>query len=136
MNIKVECIWCNSKMEFNRYVRNYAEATYTINYIDISNKIMKADESIKKPSDRLIGLHIHNQLKMYNSKLDKFENHPKVIVYLIKNLTKQTISALRGTLDKMLDEHEIAIDLTVINRTDFPGKGVLSQFGSVKFIDT
>lgn len=123
-------------MEFNRYVRNYAEATYTINYIDISNKIMKADESIKKPSDRLIGLHIHNQLKMYNSKLDKFENHPKVIVYLIKNLTKQTISALRGTLDKMLDEHEIAIDLTVINRTDFPGKGVLSQFGSVKFIDT
>lgn len=136
MNIKIECIWCNSKMEFNRYVRNYGAPSYTINYIDISNKLMKADKSIRKPSDRLIGLHIHSQLKMYNSKLDKFENHPKVIVYLIKNLNKQTISGLRSTLDNVLESHEIDIDLTVINRTDFPTKGVLSQFGSVKFIDT
>lgn len=135
MDIKIECIWCNSKIEFNRFVRNYADNAYVINYIDISNKLMKADPNAKKPSDRMIGLHIHNQLKMYNSKLSKFEQHPKAIIYLVKHLNKNTITGLKSTLETILDEHTLTVDLTVINRDDYPRKGVLSQFESVKFID-
>jgi len=135
MNIIVECIWCNTKMEFNRFVRNHDENSYVINYIDISNKLMKADVSCKKPSDRMIGLHIHNQLKMYNSKLNKFDNHPKTIVYLIKRLNKETINGLRSTLVDILEDCEITMNLTIISRTDYPTRGVLSQFEAVKFID-
>ena len=135
MNIKIECVWCNSKMEFNRFVRNYDDNAYVINYIDITNKLMKADSNSRTPSDRLIGLHIHNQLKMYNSKLNKFEHHPKAIIYLIKHLNKNTIAGLKNTLDYILEDHDITIDLTVINRDDYPKKGVLSQFEAVKFID-
>jgi hypothetical protein len=135
MDIKVECILCNSKIEFNRFVRNYSDNSYVINHIDISNKLMKVDDTDKKPSDRLIGLHIHNQLKMYNSKLNKFEDHPRAIIYLIKNLNKNTIVGLKHTLEKILEDHNISIDLTVVNRNDFPTKGVLNHFGSVKFIE-
>jgi hypothetical protein len=135
MDIIVECIWCNTKMEFNRFVRNHDENSYVINYIDISNKLMKADMSLKKPSDRMIGLHIHNQLKMYNSKLNKFDDHPKTIIYLIKRLNKDTINGLKDTLGNILEECNISMNLTVINRSDYPTRGVLSQFESVKFID-
>lgn len=135
MDIKIECIWCNSKMEFNRFVRNYDDSAYVINYIDISNKLLKADPNAKTPSDRMIGLHIHNQLKMYNSKLAKFENHPKAIIYLIKHLNKNTIIGLKSTLERILEEHDLTVDLTIINREDYPKRGVLSQFESVKFID-
>lgn len=135
MDIIVECIWCNTKMEFNRFVRNHDDNSYVINYIDISNKLMKADMSSKKPSDRMIGLHIHNQLKMYNSKLNKFDDHPKTIIYLIKRLNKDTINGLKDTLGNILEECNISMNLTVINRSDYPTRGVLSQFESVKFID-
>ena len=122
-------------MEFNRFVRNYGENAYVINYIDVSNKLTKADPDARKPSDRMIGLHIHNQLKMYNSKLEKFEDHPKTLIYLIKHLNKNTITGLKYTLQDILEDHNLIIDLTVINRDDYPKKGVLSQFESVKFID-
>lgn len=135
MDIKVECIWCNTKMEFNRFVRNYETNSYVINYIDISNKLTKADPSDRRPSDRMIGLHIHNQLKMYNSKLAKFEEHPKTIIYLIKHLNKNTVAGLKSTLDAILEDHNLTIDLTIINRSDYPTRGVLSQFEAVRFID-
>jgi len=83
----------------------------------------------------MIGLHIHNQLKMYNSKLNKFDNHPKTIVYLIKRLNKETINGLKSTLVDILEDCEITMNLTIISRTDYPTRGVLSQFEAVKFID-
>lgn len=136
MNITVECVWCNTKTEFNRFVRLHDECAYVINYIDVSNKLMKADETNRMPSDSLVGLHIHNQIKMYSSKLDKFDEHPKSVIYLINRLSKETVDALRGTFTRLLDDDtNIVMNLTVINRDDYPKRGVLSKFDNVKFID-
>lgn len=136
MNITVECVWCNTKTEFNRFVRLHDECAYVINYIDVSNKLMKADETNRMPSDSLVGLHIHNQIKMYSSKLDKFDEHPKSVIYLINRLSKETVDALRDTFTRLLDdEANIVVNLTVINRDDYPKRGVLSKFDNVKFID-
>jgi len=57
------------------------------------------------------------------------------VIYLIKHLNKNTVTGLKSTLEYILEEHDLTVDLTVINRDDFPKKGVLSQFESVKFID-
>ena len=106
-----------------------------INHIDVAKKLMKDDDSGRNPSDHLIGLHIHNQLKMYNSKLDKFDNHPKTIIYLIKRLDKETAGNLKQTLNKILSTNDIEYNLNIINRDDYPKRGVLSNFDYVKFID-
>lgn len=136
MDITVECVWCNTKTEFNRFVRLHDECAYVINYIDVTNKLMKADQYGHKPSDHMIGLHIHGQIKMYASKLQKFEEHPKAIIYLIKRLNADTIKALKSTVTRLLhDDTNITINLTIINRDDYPKRGVLSNFDSVKFID-
>jgi len=136
VDIKIECIWCNSKTEFNRFVRMYGDCAYVINYIDVTNKLTKADQYGNTPSDHMIGLHIHGQLKMYSSKLEKFDKHPKSIIYLLKRLNKETVDALRSTVVKLLnDEHDVHMNLTVINRDDYPKRGVLSKFDSVKFLE-
>lgn len=135
MNIKIECVWCNTKSEFNKFVRLHDDFTYVINHIDVAKKLMKDDDSGRNPSDHLIGLHIHNQLKMYNSKLDKFDNHPKTIIYLIKRLDKETAGNLKQTLNKILSTNDIEYNLNIINRDDYPKRGVLSNFDYVKFID-
>ena len=136
MNITIECIWCNTKTEFNRFVRLHDESAYVINYIDVTNKLMKADRVGSKPSDHMVGLHIHGQIKMYSSKLQKFEEHPKSIIYLIKRLDKATVDALRSTFTRLLeDDAKISMNLTIINRDDYPKKGVLSKFDTVKFLE-
>lgn len=136
MDIKVECIWCNSKTEFNRFVRLHEDCAYVINYIEVTNKLTKADPYGNTPSDHMIGLHIHGQIKMYASKLQKFEKHPKTIIYLLKRLNKETAEALRSTLNNLLnDDHDISMNLTVINREDYPKRGVLSKFDAVKFLE-
>lgn len=133
--IKIECVWCNTKTEFNRFIRLNDDRSYVINYLEVHNKIMKADPHGRPPTNRMIGLHIHNQIKMYSSKLEKFENHPQTIIYLIKNLNKDTAIGLKKTLESLIEGHEILMNLTIINRDDLPRKGVLSLFESVKFID-
>ena len=136
MNITVECIWCNSKTEFNRFVRLHEDCAYVINYLEVTNKLTKADQFGKAPSDHMIGLHIHGQIKMYSSKLEKFDKHPKTIINLLKRLNKETVDALRQTVNNLLDdEHDVSINLTVINRDDYPKRGVLSKFDSVKFLE-
>lgn len=114
----------------------YDDCAYVINYIDVTNKLTKADAYGNRPSDHMIGLHIHGQLKMYSSKLEKFDKHPKAIIYLLKRLNKETIDALRKTTVDLLDDaHEVHMNLTVINRDDYPKRGVLSKFDSVKFLE-
>jgi hypothetical protein len=135
MNIKIECVWCNTKSEFNKFVRTYDDISYVINHVDVAKKIKKNNDSDRIPSDNLIGLHIHNQLKMYNSKLYKFDNHPKTIIYLIKRLDKQTAEGLKSTLNRVLITDSIEYNLNIINRDDYTKRGVLSYFDHVKFID-
>ena len=136
MQITIECIWANSKTEFNRFVRLHEDCSYVINYIDVTNKLTKADPFGKTPSDHMIGLHIHGQIKMYSSKLEKFEKHPKTIIYMLKRLNKETVDALRKTIIGLLDnEHDVRMNLTIINRDDYPKRGVLSKFDSVKFLE-
>ena len=53
----------------------------------------------------------------------------------IKRLNKETINGLKSTLVDILEDCEITMNLTIISRTDYPTRGVLSQFEAVKFID-
>jgi len=136
MVLKVECIWCNSKTEFNRYVRNFGEDAYVINYMDIINKLAKADPYGLDPNDNVVGLHLHSTLTNLVGKIEQAETTENRVIYLLKNLTAETAEGLKETLTHLMPEStRIPMKLVIINRTDYPKKGVLSRFDVVKFID-
>jgi len=58
------------------------------------------------------------------------------LIYLLKNLTADTTQGIQETLETITpDECRMPMKLVIINRTDYPKKGVLSRFDTVKFID-
>lgn len=136
MVLKVECIWCNSKTEFNRYVRMCGDDAYVINYMDIVNKLTKADPYGLDPNDNVVGLHLHSTLTNLVGKIEQAETTENRVIYLLKNLTAETAEGLKETLIHLMPEStKIPMKLVIINRTDYPKKGVLSRFDVVKFID-
>lgn len=136
MILKVECVWCNSKTEFNRYVRSCDETSHVINYMDIVNKLAKADPYGADPNDNVVGLHLHSSLKNLVAKIEASEDQYPRLIYMLKNLTAETAIGLKETLEDLMPETaRIPMKLVIINRTDYPKKGVLSRFDVVKFID-
>ena len=55
---------------------------------------------------------------------------------MLKNLTEDTADGLFDVIENLSPENSrIGTKLVIINRTDYPRKGVLSKFDVVKFID-
>lgn len=135
MTIKLECVWCNSKIEFNRHVRLNGEGACSINYLDIVNKLVKADPYGSTPNDKVIGLHLLSALESLFSSIEEGSKEVRII-YMLKNLTEDTADGLFDVIENLSPENSrIGTKLVIINRTDYPRKGVLSKFDVVKFID-
>jgi hypothetical protein len=135
MTIKLECIWCNNKAEFNKYIRLNGEGARTINYLDIVNKLMKADPYGSPPNDKVVGLHLLSALESSLSSMEEGTREFKLI-YLLKNLTEDTAEGLFDAITGLSPEDSrFCTKLVIINRTDYPRKGVLSKFDVVRFID-
>lgn len=129
--LKIDCIWCVTRSEFDRYVKS-EDYDVVVSYLDIYARLLKSDPYGNKPSDIIISLYIE---KLFRSALsnDTYENDCK-FVYLLKNLDSETITNFKEFVKGMSDK-PFEIDLTIINRCDYPKKGVLSKFDNVKFID-
>ena len=76
-----------------------------------------------------LGIIIHNNLSEEGAK--EFR-----LIYMLKNLTADTTAGLFSVIDDLSPEDsKFCTKLVIINRTDYPRKGVLSNFDVVKFID-
>lgn len=130
MTLKVAGIWCKTKSDFDKYIRQ-EEYDLVISHNEIHNRLLKSDPNDTEPSDVIISLYIQ---KLFKSIPKKFEGLEEVnVAFLFKNLDKETISNFREFVSS---EHEMEeLDLIIINRCDYPKKGVLSLFDAVKFID-
>lgn len=136
----IDCIWCNSKKEFNKFIRTDSlenetlesvSNTVIIDYLTIKNKLMKSDPYNTEPHSSIIGLAITNEIRI---KLAREENPIERLIYLFKNLDKETVTNFRKLISSST-EKEFQFNLTIINRDDYPKKGVMTQFDSVKFIE-
>lgn len=135
MIVKLECVWCNNKAEFNRHLRLNGDGACSINYMDIINKLVKADPYGSTPNDKVIGLHLLSALENIFTGLEEGSKEVKII-YMIKNLNENTTEGLFDVINELSPENSrIGTKLVIINRTDYPKKGVLSKFDVVKFID-
>lgn len=129
-NQRVECVWCSSKKEFNKYIRDIdRKSTRVIDHVSIKNKLMKADPYYKEPNDSIVGLTIMSDIKKF-----LLENRQNILIYQFKNLDKSTVF---NFISYILEQSQSTIDisLVIIGRDDYPQHGVLDQFSGVKFIN-
>lgn len=130
-NITIECIWYNSKRNFNKFVRGLeSEHVTVIDYTLIKNKLVKADPYENIPHDSIIGLNIINMLKSCFSGKKEIDT----IVYSFLNMNLETVTNFKDLINTHTDGNHTMV-LNVLNMDQVPDKNILNKFDCVKFID-
>jgi len=131
-NLTIECVWYQSKRDFNKFVRAIEDPQLTvIDFSIIKNKLIKSDPYSKEPNDYVIGLNIMNSFKtVMNSEKKK----TTTIVYTFRDLSQDTVLNFKEMVYSYTDR-DIEFVLNSLNMSDVPSRSVLSQFDFIKFID-
>jgi hypothetical protein len=129
MKLTVDCVWCSSRRDFLKFLRTTDTYEVVVDYYAIANKLAKTDPSGAEPADTVVGLHLVKAIEDAATK-----NH-KDVLYTIKNLNHSTVEAIIEIFQDKYETEDITVNLIIVNREDYPKKGVLSLFKSVKFID-
>lgn len=130
-NLQIDCIWCPSRRDFNRFIKGtIKESTKIIDFFSIKNKLIKADPYCGDPNDSIIGLTIINEitrcLRSDTKDVDR-------VIYVFRNLDYDIVSNFK-TLIQTNTERELQISLIVIDKHKNIDDKILSQFDSIKLI--
>jgi len=129
MILNVACIWCNTRLDFEKHVR-HINYEIVISHSEIHQRLLKSDPSGKEPSDIIISLYIR---KLFNLILEKHVDSERVnVAFLFKNLDQETVDNFKDFIESTFSQFEL--ELIIIEREDYPNGEVLSKFNSVKFI--
>ena len=133
MTLQIEGVWCKTRTEFEKLAKS-GDYDLTISYFDIVNRLVKSDPFSKEPSDIIVSLYIRKLIqKLINDKIDSEDKEAKLL-YMFKNLDSPAVLNFKQFIaDMTVDPFDI--DLIIINRCDYPKRGVLSKFDNVRFID-
>jgi hypothetical protein len=133
MNFRIEGVWCKTRTEFDKLYR-LNSYDLAVSYSDIFNRLMKSDPYNEEPSDVIITLYIRKMIMraLQNKINDEAEDFS--IAYMFNNLDQDSVAGVHNFMSELFNS-EIELNLTVINRSDYPKQGVLSKFDNVKFID-
>jgi hypothetical protein len=131
MILKVEGVWCKTRTEFERLSKsdNYDLA---VSYFDVFNRLVKSDPYNEEPSDLIISLYIR---KMISKAIENNGDNSHIkMIYMFKDLDSNTVVNFKSFIEQIIDS-PCELNLVIVNRCDYPKRGVLSKFDSVKFID-
>jgi len=132
MTLKIDGVWCKTKTEFEKLAKS-RDYDLAVSYFDIFNRLIKSDPYGSEPSSIIVALYIRKMLqKLIN---DSSEVEEISIAYMFKDLDTKSVSCFKDFITDLVQDRDINLDLTIINRCDYPKRGVLSKFDNVKFID-
>lgn len=131
MILKVEGVWCKTRTEFDRLTKS-SDYDLVVSYFDVYNRLVKSDPYSEEPSDTIISLYIHRMI----SKLldDKAEEETVKIAYLFKTLNRDIVMNFKDFIEE-LSGQPFEMNLIIVNRSDYPKRGVLTKFDNVRFIE-
>lgn len=133
MNFKIEGIWCKTKTEFDKLYKSH-NYDLAVSYPDIYSRLMKSDPYSEEPSDVIISLYIRKTVKKA-IELKLANGDPEFnLIYMFNTLDVNSVSGLKDFMSDVFGT-DFEMNLTIINRSDFPKHGVLSKFNNVRFID-
>ena len=130
MTLKIEGVWCKTRTEFEKLAKS-GDYDLTISYFDIVNRLVKSDPYSKEPSDIIVSLYIRKLIQKLIT--DKDQEEAKLL-YMFKNLDGPAVLNFKQFIADLTGD-PFNIDLIIINRCDYPKRGVLSKFDNVRFID-
>jgi hypothetical protein len=133
MKLHVEGVWCKTRTEFERLAKS-GEYDLTVSYFDIFNRLIKSDPYSKEPSDIIVSLYIRKLIQRLLSDTLEKEKEGAKILYMFKTLDTGSVSGFKDFVNDLIED-SFDLDLIIINRCDYPKKGVLSKFDNVRFID-
>jgi len=135
MELIIECVWYSNRKDFIKFSKSDDCYDHVIDHHAISSKLSKSDIHGAEPPDTVIGIYIIKQLTdaLVSTSEDSISDKKKIL-YVIKNLNIETIDVLKGLIASIYP-NSYKFNLIIINRDDYPKKGVLSSFNHVKFID-
>ncbi len=131
MTLQIEGVWCKTRTEFEKLAKS-GNYDLTISYFDIVNRLVKSDPYSEEPSDVIVSLYIRKLIKKLIN--DNVENENAKLLYMFKNLDGSAVLKFKDVISDLTGA-PFDIDLVIINRCDYPQKGVLSKFDNVRFID-
>ena len=133
MTLQIEGVWCKTRTEFEKLAKS-GDYDLTISYFDIVNRLVKSDPYSKEPSDIIVSLYIRKLIqRLLTDTLEKEKDGAKIL-YMFKTLDTGSVSGFKDFVNDLLEE-PFDLDLIIINRCDYPKRGVLSKFDNVRFID-
>lgn len=133
MTLKIEGVWCKTRTEFEKLAKS-GDYDLTISYFDIVNRLVKSDPYSEEPSDVIVSLYIRKLIqKLINDKLEGEDSDAKLL-YMFKSLDSNAVLNFKHFIADLAGEL-YDMDLIIINRCDYPKRGVLSKFDNVRFID-
>lgn len=135
MTLQIEGVWCKTRTEFERLAKS-GNYDLTISYFDIVNRLIKSDPYSEEPSDIIVSLYIRKLIqKLVNDRIDSEAADAKLL-YMFKDLNSDAILNFKNFIKDITPvESPLSMDLIIINRCDYPKRGVLSKFDNVRFID-
>ena len=135
MTLQIEGVWCKTRTEFERLAKS-GDYDLTISYFDIVNRLIKSDPYSEEPSDIIVSLYIRKLIqKLVNDRIANEADGAKLL-YMFKDLNSDAVLNFKKFINDITPvESPLSMDLIIINRCDYPKKGVLSKFDNVRFID-
>ena len=133
MKLHVEGVWCKTRTEFERLAKS-GDYDLIVTYFDIFNRLIKSDPYGKEPSDIIVSLYIRKLMQRLINDSSENEKNQAKILYMFKTLDNGSVLGLKEFVNDLLEE-PVDLDLIIINRCDYPKRGVLSKFDNVRFID-
>ena len=133
MTLQIEGVWCKTRTEFEKLSKS-GNYDLTISYFDIVNRLVKSDPYSEEPSDVIVSLYIRKLIKkLIDDNVEKENEHAKLL-YMFKTLDSSAVLNFKHFITD-LTGGPFDIDLVIINRCDYPKRGVLSKFDNVRSID-
>ena len=135
MTLKIEGVWCKTRTEFEKLAKS-GDYDLTISYFDIVNRLVKSDPYSEEPSDIIVSLYIRKLIQKLIEDHVEADSEAAKILYMFKSLDGTTVLNFKEFIQDLIPiGSPYDIDLIIINRCDYPKKGVLSKFDNVRFID-
>ena len=105
-----------------------------VSYFDIFNRLIKSDPYSKEPSDIIVSLYIRKLIQRLIDDALESEKDQAKILYMFKTLDGNSVLGFKEFVNDLFKD-PFDLDLIIINRCDYPKRGVLSKFDNVRFID-
>ena len=128
---QIDLIVCNNKREFNKYSRTYGgKNSTTIDYITITNKLIKSNFHETVPHPLVIGVAIQNAFANVFNKTD----HDRII-YMVKNLDYELVNNFKAMILEVLnnieEDNEIYVNYNLVYINADENDKVHCEFNSI-----